>query len=70
MFFVVMMNYIHEEIGNVGVSIKVSVCSCLNNVVVLNNTRWISGLLIRLDLCVQAVCELLRKSVDRWWTRE
>ena len=29
MFFVVTLNYIHEEIGNVGVSIKVSVCSCL-----------------------------------------
>ena len=29
MFFVVTMFYIHEEIGNVGVSIKDSVCSCL-----------------------------------------
>ena len=29
MFFVVTMSSIHEEIGNVGVSIKVSVCSCL-----------------------------------------
>ena len=29
MSFVVKIIYIHEEIGNVGVSIKVSVCSCL-----------------------------------------
>ena len=28
------------------------------------------GLLIRLDLCVYVVCDLLRKSVDSWWTRE
>ena len=31
MFFLatMIMSYIHEEIGNVGASIKVSVCSCL-----------------------------------------
>ena len=29
MFFVVSMIYIHEGIGNVGVSINESVCSCL-----------------------------------------
>ena len=48
----------------------VRIYSILNNVVVLDNTRQISGLLIRLDLYVYVVCDLFRKLVDSWWTRE